>query len=63
MTMAAKRKKRNYKAYSQCDVCATACYSIALKVRTSRLEFEAIGNGVAYECDDFTECYWTKVCA
>ncbi|CAB4211742.1 hypothetical protein UFOVP1419_15 [uncultured Caudovirales phage] len=57
-----KRKKRNFKAYSQCDKCATMCGIVAMAT-CGRLEFEAIAEGTVHECPEFEAEYWDKLCA
>lgn len=59
----AKRKKRNFKAYTQCDKCAAVFCPQSRMVRCGRLEFEALCEDESYECPEFQEGYWEKLCA
>jgi hypothetical protein len=58
---AVKRKRRNYKAYSQCERCVVQrCSGIG---ECARLELEAFVAGTVHECLEFEPDWETRLCA
>ena len=58
-----RRKKRDFKAYSQCHECSVVYCPLVTRALCSRMEFEAIAEGVRYECPDFESDYWSRLSA
>lgn len=58
------RRRKHIRA-TQCDRCSrqgVRCRE-ALQQQCARAEFAALAAGAVYECFDFDEDYWGKMCA
>lgn len=56
-------RKSVYARLTQCEQCAVGYCPVIKQQECARLWFMAIGQDKFYECPDYQQSYWEKLCA